>query len=125
MNKESIPSRAYIAFKNEDQVATFSREYDGHLFRDKAGRSVWVFNRIVGFLFCYAVIPHPEIHIDGSPTFCFFLGGGTSGNESHAVVEFAPFQKVPAEKKKVDARNNTIDKGELRGQGKTLLSRNL
>ncbi|KAH0831283.1 Smg-4/UPF3 family-domain-containing protein [Lanmaoa asiatica] len=70
VNKEGVPSRAYIAFKNEEQVATFSREYDGHLFRDKAG------------------------------------------NESYAVVEFAPFQKVPTEKKKVDARNNTIDKDE-------------
>ncbi|KAF8558615.1 hypothetical protein OG21DRAFT_1080389 [Imleria badia] len=70
VNKEGIPSRAYIAFKNEAQVATFSRAYDGHLFRDKAG------------------------------------------NESHAIVEYAPFQKVPAEKKKNDARNNTIDKDE-------------
>ncbi|KIJ16461.1 hypothetical protein PAXINDRAFT_10911 [Paxillus involutus ATCC 200175] len=70
VNKENLPSRAYIAFKNEEQVATFSREYDGHLFRDKAG------------------------------------------NESQAVVEFAPFQKIPTEKKKVDARNNTIDKDE-------------
>lgn len=37
LNKESIPSRAYIAFKTEEQLAQFSREYDGHLFRDKAG----------------------------------------------------------------------------------------
>ena len=28
---------AYIAFKNEEQLALFSREYDGHLFRDKSG----------------------------------------------------------------------------------------
>ena len=34
-----------------------------------------------------------------------------TGNESHALVEYAPFQKVPTEKKKIDARNNTIDKG--------------
>ena len=40
MNKEGIPSRAYIAFKHEEQVATFSREYDGHVFRDKAGASM-------------------------------------------------------------------------------------
>ncbi|KAF8128566.1 Smg-4/UPF3 family-domain-containing protein [Boletus edulis] len=69
-NKEGIPSRAYIAFKNEALVTHFGRAYDGHLFRDKAG------------------------------------------NESHAVVEYAPFQKIPTEKKKVDARNNTIDKDE-------------
>ncbi|KAI6104926.1 Smg-4/UPF3 family-domain-containing protein [Pisolithus croceorrhizus] len=70
INKESVPSRAYIAFKNEEVLATFSREYDGHTFRDK------------------------------------------SGNESHAVVEFAPFQKVPVEKRKPDSRINTIDKDE-------------
>ncbi|KAH8097121.1 Smg-4/UPF3 family-domain-containing protein [Cristinia sonorae] len=70
LNKENIPSRAYIAFKDEGMLATFSREYDGHLFRDKAG------------------------------------------NESIAVVEFAPFQKVPTEKKKVDGRLGTIDKDE-------------
>ncbi|KAG2123109.1 Smg-4/UPF3 family-domain-containing protein [Suillus cothurnatus] len=69
-NQENVPSRAYIAFKDEEVLATFSREYDGHLFRDK------------------------------------------SGNESQAVVEFAPFQKIPSEKKKADARNATIDKDE-------------
>ncbi|KAG1761120.1 Smg-4/UPF3 family-domain-containing protein [Suillus occidentalis] len=69
-NQENVPSRAYIAFKNEEVLATFSREYDGHLFRDKGG------------------------------------------NESQAVVEFAPFQKIPSEKKKADARNATIDKDE-------------
>ncbi|KAJ6530391.1 Smg-4/UPF3 family-domain-containing protein [Mycena vulgaris] len=70
LNKENIPSRAYISFKTEEQLAQFSREYDGHLFRDKAG------------------------------------------NESYAVVEFAPYQKVPPEKKKVDARSGTIEKDE-------------
>ncbi|KAI0080404.1 hypothetical protein K474DRAFT_1704712 [Panus rudis PR-1116 ss-1] len=70
LNKENVPSRAYIAFKNEELLATFSREYDGHIFRDKAG------------------------------------------NESVAIVEFAPFQKVPAEKKKVDSKIGTIEQNE-------------
>ncbi|KIL65246.1 hypothetical protein M378DRAFT_535188 [Amanita muscaria Koide BX008] len=70
INKENIPSRAYIAFKNEELVAQFSKEYDGHVFRDK------------------------------------------QGNESQAVVEFAPYQKISPEKKKVDARNATIEKDE-------------
>jgi regulator of nonsense transcripts 3 len=34
-----------------------------------------------------------------------------AGNESYAVVEFAPYQKVPPEKKKVDARSGTLEKG--------------
>ncbi|KAG1819049.1 Smg-4/UPF3 family-domain-containing protein [Suillus subaureus] len=79
-NQENVSSRAYIAFKNEEVLAMFSREYDGHLFRDKAG-------------FCSRVI-------------------FAAGNESQAVVEFAPFQKIPSEKKKADARNATIDKDE-------------
>lgn len=33
--------------------------------------------------------------------------------ESQAVVEFAPYQKVPTEKKKPDGRNATIEKGEF------------
>jgi len=37
MNKENISSRAYIAFKTQEQVAIFGREYDGHKFIDKAG----------------------------------------------------------------------------------------
>jgi hypothetical protein len=37
LNRENIHSRAYIAFKTEELVARFSREYDGHIFRDKAG----------------------------------------------------------------------------------------
>ncbi|KAG2361050.1 Smg-4/UPF3 family-domain-containing protein [Suillus spraguei] len=78
-NQENVSSRAYIAFKSEEVLATFSREYDGHLFRDKAGfRVIFV-----------------------------------AGNESQAVVEFAPFQKIPSEKKKADARNATIDKASL------------
>ncbi|KJA25272.1 hypothetical protein HYPSUDRAFT_37761 [Hypholoma sublateritium FD-334 SS-4] len=70
LNKENIPSRAYIAFKDEDQLAAFSRGYDGHVFRDKAGV------------------------------------------ESQAVVEFAPYPKIPSEKRKADPRNGTIEKDE-------------
>ncbi|KAI0046770.1 hypothetical protein FA95DRAFT_1589352 [Auriscalpium vulgare] len=70
LNKENIHSRACIAFKTEELLATFSHDYDGHTFRDKAG------------------------------------------NESQAVVEFAPYQKIPLEKKKIDSRNATIDKDE-------------
>ncbi|CAA7266188.1 unnamed protein product [Cyclocybe aegerita] len=70
LNKENIPSRAYIAFKDPEQLALFSREYDGHTFRDK------------------------------------------SGVESQAVVEYAPFPKIPSEKKKVDNRSGTIEKDE-------------
>ncbi|GBE83576.1 predicted protein [Sparassis crispa] len=70
LNKENIPSRAYITFKDEEILGEFSREYDGHMFRDKAG------------------------------------------NESIAVVEFAPYQKIPAEKKKADSRLATIEKDE-------------
>jgi regulator of nonsense transcripts 3 len=38
LNKENVHSRAYIAFKTEEFVAKFSHEYDGHIFKDKAGQ---------------------------------------------------------------------------------------
>jgi len=44
VNKENIPSRAYIAFKTQSQVAVFGREYDGHKFVDKAGETNASFN---------------------------------------------------------------------------------
>ncbi|KAG8961649.1 hypothetical protein FRC03_005106 [Tulasnella sp. 419] len=66
-NQEVVPSRAYVAFRTAEQLVSFSRAYDGHMFRDK------------------------------------------QGNESFAVVEFAPFQKIPSEKKKQDTRAGTIE----------------
>lgn len=43
VNKENIPSRAYIAFRTVENVAAFSQAYDGHIFRDKAGGSLIYF----------------------------------------------------------------------------------
>lgn len=36
----------------------------------------------------------------------------SQGLESEAVVEFAPYQKIPADKKKADPRSGTILDGE-------------
>lgn len=36
------------------------------------------------------------------------------GEESVAVVEFAPYQKIPSEKKKADGRVGTVEQGALR-----------
>lgn len=40
----SIMSRAYIAFKSPEELATFSQNYDGHMFRDKQGacEALWL-----------------------------------------------------------------------------------
>ena len=35
LNKENIYSPAYVAFRTEKLVAKFSREYGGHIFKDK------------------------------------------------------------------------------------------
>ena len=84
-NKENIPSRAYIAFKTKEQLELFSREYDGHVFRDKTGA-----------ILC-----------------CSWRTTAKSviGAESQAVVEYAPYSKIPSEKRKPDNRNATIEKG--------------
>lgn len=36
------------------------------------------------------------------------------GTETQAVVEFAPYQKIPGEKSKTDSRIATIEEGMLR-----------
>jgi regulator of nonsense transcripts 3 len=87
-----VHARAYIAFKTEELVARFSREYDGHVFKDKAGVHLAI---LVLWLTLMRLLEW------------------TQGNESRAVVEFAPYQKLPLEKKKVDNRNATIDQGML------------
>lgn len=80
-----MPSRAYIAFRSAAQLAAFSQAYDGHVFRDKAGM-----NDADCVIYAYSIV---------------------SGNESFAVVEFAPFQKIPSEKRKADPRMGTIEQG--------------
>jgi regulator of nonsense transcripts 3 len=87
LNKEDIPSRAYIQFNNAEQISIFSKEYDGHVFRDKQG--------------------------DLSPSWIARVTDTSSGKESYAVVEFAPFQKIPPPKErvKIDSRVGTIEKG--------------
>ena len=40
----------------------------------------------------------------------------SSGNEYPAVVEFAPYQKVPIVARKVDHRENTLDDGKYAQQ---------
>ena len=85
-------SRTYITFRTEDLVAKFSREYDGHICKDKAGLSFRHLFSILGLKMSRSVLMH-------------------KGNESQAVVEFAPYQKLALEKKKVDSRNATIDQG--------------
>ncbi|KAL0576120.1 hypothetical protein V5O48_005867 [Marasmius crinis-equi] len=77
LNKENISSRAYVSFKSEEQLTSFHRDYDGHIFRDKSGS--------------YRT---------------------SSCNESQAVVEYAPYQKIPSDKKKADARLGTIEQDE-------------
>ena len=41
----------------------------------------------------------------------WYIANAMIGNESIAVVEFAPFQKIPPERKKVDPRAGTIEGG--------------
>lgn len=46
LSTSSLFSRAYIAFRSPEELATFSQNYDGHLFRDKQGNE---FSAIVEF----------------------------------------------------------------------------
>jgi regulator of nonsense transcripts 3 len=76
-----------MSFKTPEQLATFSQAYDGHLFKDKQGLLGsfvldWVGRRLTRWI----------------------------GNEYQAVVEFAPYQKVPSAPKN-DNRKGTIEDG--------------
>ncbi|KAG9126299.1 hypothetical protein FRC07_004037 [Ceratobasidium sp. 392] len=70
LNKENVPSRAYVEFLTPEAVIAFNQDYNGHLFRDK------------------------------------------QGNESTAVVEYAPYQKVPHTTRKADTKIGTIETDE-------------
>ncbi len=86
----SVFSRAYISFKAPEQLATFSQAYDGHVFKDKQG--VYVHSSLVAL----GALDRPFIR--------------WIGNEYQAVVEFAPYQKVPSAPKS-DNRQGTVDDG--------------
>lgn len=63
-------SRAYIAFRDHQEVVNFRDKWDGYVFLDERGQD------------------YP------------------------AIVEFAPFQKMPRKKpKKADIKNGTIEQG--------------
>jgi regulator of nonsense transcripts 3 len=86
LNRENTPSRAYVEFVTPEAVITFNRDYNGHVFRDKQGALR------IKYLCVY------DIH-------------SSIGNESSVVVEYAPYQKVPHEKRKADAKAGTIEAG--------------
>lgn len=79
-------SRAYIAFNSPEQLATFSSNFDGHIFRDKQGSFSQIYYRT-------------------------FADAEFTGNEYTALVSYAPSQKLPANPK-MDQRQGTIDDDE-------------
>lgn len=85
-----MQSRAYITFKKPDALVAFSRGYDGWSFRDKAGALARSF----------------------ASSDCSDRSTTTTGNISQAVVEFAPYQRIPTAPAKADPREGTIDAGE-------------
>ena len=67
LNKENVHSRANIAFGTEELVARSSREYDGRIFKDKAGLSLCHLFSVLGLKMPRSVLMH-------------------KGNKSQAVV---------------------------------------
>jgi len=65
--------------RTADLVARFSRDYDEHVFKEKGGLS-----------FCHLL---SVLEIEMTPA-----GLMHKGNESQAVLEFSPYQKLPLEK---------------------------
>lgn len=83
-SKENIASKAYITFKEYQQLLNFHTGFDGHLFRDKHGALGTELRILLTYI---------------------------SGRESRVSIEFAPFQKTPSAKQKPDHRQGTIDEG--------------
>lgn len=73
--------------KTVDAVIAFHQGFDGHIFMDSRGKISKA--RYISYLAHSCVI----------------------GNESRAVVEFAPYQGIPKDHKAQDARQGTIDEG--------------
>lgn len=90
-NKESRASVAYLHFNSLDALIDFTKAYQGHLFQDSKGA---------------AAILALALHESWFTLFPF------AGNISEALVEFAPFQKVPRVCKS-DPRKDTIQDGQL------------
>lgn len=80
-------SRAYINFVNQEDIFIFTEKFDGYIFVDKKGK-----------------FTYPLWFCNFDSYFVFGLG-----DEYSAIVEFAPFQKIPKAARKKDAKNATIE----------------
>ena len=78
--KEHCHSTAYLSFQDTDSLLAFYKAYNNHLFIDGKGLKI-----ILSLKF------------------------GNIGHESHAIVELAPYQKIPKPRRKVDPLLNTIE----------------
>lgn len=92
LDKDDIESVAYIHFKSQEAVTRFAQAYQGHVFRSKQGKRIGI-----------DVVLKVDLQNPRS----------LSGQQSHVIVEYAPFQKIPLKAKKVDALAGTIDEGAL------------
>ena len=125
-------SRAYLNFKNQDDVVLFRDRFDGYVFIDSRGEAIhyaqdthsfslskfhlfWWFDCENNHLYSYKssctfkkIIEMISVCRCVIYLVCIFV----IGQEYPAVVEFAPFQKIAKRRsKKKDAKIGTIEEG--------------
>ncbi|KAJ3190125.1 hypothetical protein HDU85_000416 [Gaertneriomyces sp. JEL0708] len=83
-SKPDIYSRGYVAFKSVEPLYEFYNQFNGHVFISKSKAE--------------SVNPNTNA-----------ISGGNEGGVYKAVVELAPFQRIPRKRKKADARMGTIE----------------
>ena len=93
-------ARAYINFKNQDDIVLFRDRFDGYVFIDNRGMKITT----------------SEVNERFAPSCseALFLSAYCleTGQEYPAIVEFAPFQKTAKKKsKKKDSKCGTIIEG--------------
>lgn len=94
-------SRAYINFKNPEEILLFRDRFDGYVFIDNKG--IW---------FCFGLAAAKMENCVQLYILRVLSLNIYSGLEYPAVVEFAPFQKISKKKlKKKDAKAGSIEEG--------------
>mgnify|MGYP000706967368 FL=1 len=97
--RSSTFSRAYIDFKNADDVIEFHQEFNGHMFVNEKGKAKILFSR--------------RYFLRGMGTWFHISMLILIGTQYKAMVEYAPNQRAPKIWAKKDTREGTIFQGNL------------
>jgi regulator of nonsense transcripts 3 len=100
-------SRAYINFLNPEDIFIFTEKFDGYVFVDQKGNWQKKKKFFFCFVFLFCLFVRFFFFFENEMQYNWFL---CAGNEYSAMVEFAPFPKIPKRVcRKKDAKRGTIE----------------